>query len=141
MIYYLCYIWNPVHLVQLVTVQGSTRLYVLVRASTYLTRYKAVRETSKWYIPVRTNIENSYGSTYWYLRYVLPCTCTVQGGTRWYKVVQITVYGGTWRYKAVRESFKSYRLVPTGTYLSLRFNLGMLPCCSIRFAAAILPGR
>jgi hypothetical protein len=44
-------IWNPLHLVQ-----GSTRWYVLVRASTYHTRYKAVQETSKWYIPVRTNI-------------------------------------------------------------------------------------
>ena len=109
---------NPVHLVQ-----GSTRWYVLVRASTYLTRYKAVRETSKWYIPVRTNIENSYGSTYWY---VLVCTAlylhstrwykVVQDGTRWYKVVQTMVYGGTWRYKAVRESFKSYRLVRTGMY-------------------------
>ena len=94
-------------------VQGNTRWYVLVLASTYLTRYKAVQKTSKWYIPVRTNIENSYDSTYWY---VLPVVCTslylhstrwykvVQDGTRWYKVVQTTVYGGhcTWRYKAVR---------------------------------------
>ncbi len=68
-------IWNPVHLVQ-----GSTRWYVLVRASTYLTRYKAVRETSKWYIPVRTNIGNSYGSTYWY---VLVCTALYLHSTRW----------------------------------------------------------
>jgi len=100
-------IWNPVHLVQ-----GSTRWYVLVRTSTYLTRYMVVQETSKWYIPVRTNIENSYGSTYWY---VLVCTALslhstkwykgAQDGTRWYKVVQTLamVYGGTWRYKAVRE--------------------------------------
>jgi hypothetical protein len=83
----------------------------------------AVRETSKWYIPVRTDIEISYGSTYWY---VLVCTAlylhstkwykVVQDGTRWYKVVLTMVYGGTWRYKAVRESFKQYRLVRTGMY-------------------------
>ncbi len=71
------FIWNHVHLVQ-----GSTRWYVLVRASTYPTRYKAVRETSKWYIPIRTNIENSYGSTYWY---VLVCTALYLHSTRWYK--------------------------------------------------------
>ncbi len=112
------FIWNAVPLEH-----GSTRWYVLVRASTYLSGYKAVRETSKWYIPVRTDIGNSYGSTY---RYVLVCTAlylhstrwykVVQGGTRWYKVLQTTVYGGTWRNKAVRESFKSYRLVRTGMY-------------------------
>ncbi len=92
-------IWNPVHLVHW---QDSTRWWyhdVLVRASMYLSGYKAVWETSKWYIPVRTNIENSYGSTYWY---VLICTAlylhstrwykVVQDGTRWYKVVQTTVY-------------------------------------------------
>jgi hypothetical protein len=111
-------IWNPVPLVH-----GSTRWYVLVLAVTYLSGYKAVQGTSKWYIPVRTNIGNSYGSTY---RYVLVCTAlylhstrwykVVQGGPRWYKVVQKTVYEGIWRYKAVRESFKSYRLVRTGMH-------------------------
>ncbi len=132
-------IWNPVHLVQ-----GSTRWYVLVRASnlTYLTRYKAVRETSKWYIPVHTNIDNSYGSTYWY---VLVCTAlylhstrwykVVQDGTRWYKVVQTMVYGGTWRYKAVRESFKSYRLACTDLFDSI-----WVCCPAAGFAAAFPPG-
>ncbi len=106
-------IWNPVHLVQ-----GSTRWYVLVQGSTYLTRYKAVRETSKWYIPVRTYIENSYVSTY---QYILVCTALYLHGTMWYKevygdtgwyiAVQSTVHGGTWRYKAVQESFKLYCLV------------------------------
>ncbi len=49
-------------------------------------------------------------STRWYK--------VVHDGTRWYKMVQTMVYGlgGTWRYKAVRESFKSYRLVRTGMY-------------------------
>ncbi len=90
-------IWNPVPLVQ-----GSTRWYVLVRASTYLNRYKAVRETSKWYIPVRTNIEIVYVSTY---QYIPVCTDLylngtmwykeVHGGTAWYIAVQSTVHGGT----------------------------------------------
>ncbi len=134
-------IWNPVHLVQ-----GSTRRYVLVRASTYLTRYMAVRETSKWYIPVRTDIEISYGSIYWY---VLVCTAlylhstkwykVVQDGTRWYKVVQTMVCGGTWRYKAYEN-----RLTGTGWYVLActdPYDSIWVRCPAAGFAAAILPGR
>ena len=100
-----------------------------------------VRETSKWYIPVRTNIENSYGSTYWY---VLVCTALylhstrwykmVQDGTRWYKQWYMEVHGGT-------RPYENYRLVRTGMYLSLRFqvNLGMLPCCWIRCCNSARP--
>jgi hypothetical protein len=43
--------------------------------------------------------------------------------TRWYMMVQGTVYGGTWRYMAVQGSVKLYILVCTGTYLFLLFNL------------------
>ncbi len=64
-------IWNPVPMVH-----GSTRWYVLVRAGTYLSGYKAVRETSTWYIPVRTDIGNSYGSTYWSSGKLTPWTST-----------------------------------------------------------------
>jgi hypothetical protein len=56
----------------------------------------------------------------------------VQGDTRWYMMVQGTVYGGAWRYMAVQESVKLYILVCTGTYLFLRFNLdpaSLLQCC------------
>ncbi len=76
----------------------SPKCILAVRTLLRLTQYKAIRETSKWYIPVRTNIENSCGSTYWY---VLVCTAlylhitrwykVVQDGTRWYKMVQIPV--------------------------------------------------
>ena len=52
-------------------------------------------------------------STY---QYVLPCTCTVQGGTRRYMVVQ----EGTWqyneRYKEVHEGTRQYILVHTSMY-------------------------
>ncbi len=108
-------IWNPVHLVQ-----GSTWRYVLVRTSTYLTRYMVVRETSKWYIPVRTNIGNSYNSTY---QYILVCTYLYLHSTRWYKTVhgstgrymeeQWTVQGGTWRYETVHTG--TYQNVPSCT--------------------------
>ncbi len=63
----------------------------------------------------------------------------VQDGTRWYKMVQTTVYGGTWRYKAIRELFKSYRLVRSGMNWSWRLNLGMLPCCWIRCCNSARP--
>ena len=50
---------------------------------------------------------------YWY---VLVCTCTVQGDTRKYKVVQ----GGTWRYKErykeVQDSTRTDEIVRAGTY-------------------------
>ncbi len=82
-------IWNPVPLVYC-----STRWYVLELASMYSSGYKEVQETSKWYIPVRTDIRNSYGSTY---RYVPVCTALYLHCTRWYKVVQ----GSTWQYKMV----------------------------------------
>ncbi len=92
-------------------IEGSTRWYVLVRASTCLTRYKVVREASKWYIPVRTDIENFYVGTY---LYIPVCTAlymlstmwykVVKDGKRWYKVVQTTVYGLLWRYMEVQGS-------------------------------------
>jgi hypothetical protein len=109
-------IWNPVHLVQ-----GSTRWYVLVRASTYLTRYKAVRETSKWYIPARTNIENSYGSTIWYVLIctvycLVPAQYKVQSGTRWYKMVQGGTNNGIWRYMEVQGRTRIVQIVQVGTY-------------------------
>ncbi len=50
----LYYIWNPVHLVY-----GSTRQSVLVHPCTYAPGDMAVRETSFWYVPVCTDIENS----------------------------------------------------------------------------------
>jgi hypothetical protein len=83
----------------------------------------------------RTDIENSYGSTYCYIPV---CTALYLHGTMWYTevhggtglgwciAVQSTVHGGTWRYKTVQESFKSYRLVRTCTYLSLLINQVML---------------
>ncbi len=50
----LSYIWNPVPLVQ-----GGTRWYVLVWASTYASGYTAIQETTNWYKAVRTDIGNS----------------------------------------------------------------------------------
>jgi hypothetical protein len=38
---------------------------------------------------------------YWY---VLPCTCTLQGGKRWYKVVHDSISNGIWRYMEVHGS-------------------------------------
>jgi hypothetical protein len=76
----------------------------------YSSGNKAVGENSKWYIPIRANIGNSYDST---CLFVLICHGTalylhgtrrykvVHGGTRWYMAVQATIYRGTCRYKAV----------------------------------------
>ncbi len=47
-------IWNPVHLVY-----GCTRQYVQVHPGMYASGDMAVREASKWYVPVCTDIENS----------------------------------------------------------------------------------
>jgi hypothetical protein len=98
-------------------------------------QYKMVCTGTSQYVPYSIqgctkNLKMVHTSTYQHRKflwqYILVCTgmyClvpaqykVVQGGTRWYKVVQTTIYGGTWRYKAVRESFKSYRLVRTGMY-------------------------
>jgi hypothetical protein len=49
--------------------------------------------TGMWYVLVCTALY--LHSTKWYK--------VAQDGTRWYKVVQTIVYGGAWRYKAVRE--------------------------------------
>jgi hypothetical protein len=76
-------IWNPVHLVY-----GGTRQSVLVHPGTYASGDMAVRETSFWYVPVCTDIENSWVRMY---RDVPVCTVLYCHGTRWYKVVQ----GGT----------------------------------------------
>ena len=105
------HIWNPVPLVH-----GSTRWYVLVRAGTYLSGYKAVPETSKWYIPVRTDIGNSYGSTY---QYVLVCTALYLHSTRWYKMIQDGIRWYKQRYMEVLGGTRPYenRLNGTGWYV------------------------
>ncbi len=64
-------------------------------------------QDSRWYVLVCTALY--LHSTRWYK--------VVHYGTRWYKVVQTTVYGGTWRYKAVRESFISFRIIYIGWYI------------------------
>ncbi len=82
-------------------------------------------------------------STY---QYVLPCTCTVQGGTRRYMVVQegtwqyneryMEVHGGTRPYKNLLNGTGWYVLACTDPYDSI-----WVCCPAAGFAAAILPGR
>jgi hypothetical protein len=101
----------------------------------------AVQGGIYWYEPVSSllatwlHYEKPQNGTYWFVLppvrviprsvctgmdwYVLPCTCMVQGGTRWYKVVTggrrqykqqyLVVHGGTWQYK-------NRSIICTGTY-------------------------
>ncbi len=83
----------------------------------------AVRETSKWYIPECNVTSNSLVNIYWY---VLVCTGMyilvpaqykmVQGGTRWYKVVQDRTRNGIWWYMEVHGSTRICKIIHIGTY-------------------------
>jgi hypothetical protein len=101
-----------------------------------------------WYEPVRTLLdtrpyEKPQNGTYQYVPtlkipmavhtgmywYVLPCTCTVQGGTRWYKMVQggtrwykqqyMEVHGGTSPYENRFNRTGWYVLACTDPYCSI----------------------
>jgi hypothetical protein len=110
------------------SIQGRTRNLKMVHTSTY--QYRKFLCSTYWYVLVCTALY--LHSTRWYKM--------VQGGTRWYKVVQTMVYGGTWRYKAVRESFISYRLVRSGMYYGTDPYDSIWVCClAAGFTAAILP--
>jgi hypothetical protein len=81
--------------------------------------------------------------------YVLPCTCTVQGGTRWYKVVQDGIRWYKQRYMEVHGGTRQYenRLNRTGWYVLActdpydESTVTWLCCPAAGFAAAILPCR
>ncbi len=84
---------------------------------------------------------------YWY---VLSCTCTVQGGTRWYKVVQDGTTLARWykqQYMEVQGGTRPYEnsLNPTGWYIRACTDpydsIWVCRCPAAGFAAAILPGR
>ncbi len=75
-------------------------------------------------------------------QYVLSCTVMVQGGTRWYKVVQDGTRNSIWRYMEVHGSTRICKTVHTGMYwniliLTVQSGSSWIHCCHAALPKAL----